>query len=92
MKGECVDAMEDEMFRLTSKDGNLAVEWTMQLEQDPVQILDAVMPLMSATCSATDNALERKRNMTVTVAYKRERQARMTGELMESVAGYDGVS
>lgn len=47
---------------------------------------------MSATCSATDNALERKRNMTVTVAYKRERQARMTGELMESVAGYDGVS
>ncbi|KAG2259660.1 hypothetical protein Bca52824_078954 [Brassica carinata] len=76
----------------------------MQLEQDPVQILDAVMPLylnsrilralqeMSATCSATDNALERKRNMTVTVAYKRERQARMTGELMESVAGYDGVS
>lgn len=45
MKGECVDAMEDEMFRLTSKDGNLAVEWTMQLEQDPVQILDAVMPL-----------------------------------------------
>lgn len=57
VKGECVDAIEDEMFRLTSKDGKLAVERTklevekpeisplMQFEQDPVQILDAMMPL-----------------------------------------------
>ncbi|KAJ1441356.1 ATP synthase, F1 complex, gamma subunit [Sesbania bispinosa] len=56
-----LDAMEDEYFRLTSKDGKLAVERDvmrrkkkkrddgcvplMQFEQDPVQILDAMMPL-----------------------------------------------
>ncbi|KAF3492588.1 hypothetical protein DY000_02057602 [Brassica cretica] len=45
---------------------------------------------MSAMCNATDNALELERNLTV--AYNRERQPRMTGELLESVAGDEGVS
>ncbi|XP_047334643.1 ATP synthase gamma chain, chloroplastic-like [Impatiens glandulifera] len=55
--GTCVDASEDEFFRLTSKEGKLSVErdkltrngenfnLNMQFEQDPVQILDAIMPL-----------------------------------------------
>ncbi|CAH2037483.1 unnamed protein product [Thlaspi arvense] len=122
VKGECVDAMEDEMFRLTSKDGKLAVERTkleaekpeisplMQFEQDPVQILDAMMPLylnsqilralqeslaselasrMSAMSNATDNAVELKKNLTV--AYNRQRQAKITGELLEIVAGAEAL-
>ncbi|VVA91461.1 unnamed protein product [Arabis nemorensis] len=120
--GECVDAMEDEMFRLTSKDGKLAVERTrieiekpeisplMQFEQDPVQILDAMMPLylnsqilralqeslaselasrMSAMSNATDNAVELKKNLTT--AYNRARQAKITGELLEIVAGVEAL-
>ncbi|KAJ4879358.1 hypothetical protein Rs2_36412 [Raphanus sativus] len=124
VNGECVDAMEDEMFRLTSKDGKLAVERTkvevverpemisplMQFEQDPVQILDAMMPLylnsqilralqeslaselasrMSAMSNATDNAVELKKSLTV--AYNRERQAKITGELLEIVAGAEAL-
>ncbi|CAN8312270.1 unnamed protein product [Cochlearia groenlandica] len=120
--GVCVDAIEDEMFRLTSKDGKLAVERRkieadnpeisplMQFEQDPVQILDAMMPLylnsqilralqeslaselasrMSAMSSATDNAIELKKNLTV--AYNRQRQAKITGELLEIVAGAEAL-
>ncbi|KAG7591809.1 ATP synthase F1 complex gamma subunit [Arabidopsis thaliana x Arabidopsis arenosa] len=122
VKGECVDAMEDEMFRLTSKDGKLAVERTklevekpeisplMQFEQDPVQILDAMMPLylnsqilralqeslaselasrMNAMSNATDNAVELKKNLTM--AYNRARQAKITGELLEIVAGAEAL-
>lgn len=124
VNGESVDAMEDEMFRLTSKDGKLAVERTkvevverpemisplMQFEQDPVQILDAMMPLylnsqilralqeslaselasrMSAMSNATDNAVELKKSLTV--AYNRERQAKITGELLEIVAGAEAL-
>lgn len=121
-KGECVDAMEDEMFRLTSKDGKLAVERTklevekpeisplMQFEQDPVQILDAMMPLylnsqilralqeslaselasrMSAMSNATDNAVELTKNLKT--AYNRQRQAKITGELLEIVAGAEAL-
>ncbi|KAF5818508.1 putative H(+)-transporting two-sector ATPase [Helianthus annuus] len=55
--GNSVDASEDEFFRLTSKEGKLAVERdksvgtsegflpNMEFEQDPAQILDALMPL-----------------------------------------------
>jgi len=56
VEGNCVDAAEDEVFFLTSKDGELAVESkteTMEpefinqltFEQDPAQILDALLPL-----------------------------------------------
>lgn len=55
--GNCVDASGDEFFRMTTKDGKLSVERdkvrenkkgflpNMEFEQDPVQILDALMPL-----------------------------------------------
>ncbi|KAM7492710.1 hypothetical protein LguiA_035631 [Lonicera macranthoides] len=116
--GKCVDASEDEFFRLTTKDGQLAVERdsvrakkegllpNMEFEQDPVQILDALMPLylnnqilralqeslaselsarMNAMRNATDNAVELKK--TLLNSYNRERQAKITGEILEIVAG-----
>ncbi|CAI5510667.1 unnamed protein product [Closterium sp. Naga37s-1] len=57
INGICVDAAEDELFRLTTKDGKFAVEretirtatpeftGVLGFEQEPVQILDALLPL-----------------------------------------------
>jgi len=57
INGNCVDAKNDEVFKLTSKDGEFAVErettevevsefdGSLIFEQDPVQILDAILPL-----------------------------------------------
>ncbi|XP_044472828.1 ATP synthase gamma chain, chloroplastic-like [Mangifera indica] len=123
VNGKCVDAMEDELFRLTTKEGKLIVERDsvivngeglsplMQFEQDPVQILDAMMPLylnsqilrslqesvasevaarMSAMSTATDNAVELKKNLSIT--YNRERQAKITCELLEIVAGAEALT
>ncbi|KAG5234737.1 ATP synthase gamma chain family protein [Salix suchowensis] len=81
MNGVSVDADGDEFFRLTSKEGKLALERDavrtekaelspiMQFEQDPVQILDALLPF-----------------------YNRERQAKITGELLEIIAGADALT
>ncbi|KAK7287535.1 hypothetical protein RIF29_00816 [Crotalaria pallida] len=123
VNGNCVDAMEDEFFRLTTKEGKLAVERDvvkrkrgeclplMEFEQDPVQIFDAMMPLylnsqilrglqesqtselaarMSAMSNATENATELKKNLSI--AYNRERQAKITGELLEIVAGAEALT
>ncbi|XP_040988153.1 ATP synthase gamma chain, chloroplastic-like [Juglans microcarpa x Juglans regia] len=124
VNGNCVDAMEDEFFRLTTKEGKFFVERErasvrakmelsplMQFEQDPVQILDAMMPLylnsqilkalqeslaselasrMNAMSNATDNAVELKK--TLSIAYNRERQAKITGELLEIVAGAEALT
>merc|ERR1719219_3343478 len=113
----------DEIFKLTSKDGAIAVEKEtvpaakakefapdMIFEQEPSQLLNAILPLylngqllrtlqesvaselasrMSAIQSATDNAkdlqgrLEREIN--------RARQAKITQELMEIIAGADAT-
>merc|ERR1719359_758702 len=113
----------DEIFKLTSKDGDIAVEKEkidpaapqqfapdMIFEQEPSQLLNAILPLylngqllrtlqesvaselasrMSAMQSATDNAkdlqgrLEREMN--------RARQAKITQELMEIIAGADAT-
>ncbi|KAK9811127.1 hypothetical protein WJX73_004808 [Symbiochloris irregularis] len=55
--GNCVDAAEDDLFKLTTKDGKLSIERektsvavgdlsnSLIFEQDPVQILDALLPL-----------------------------------------------
>ncbi|EPS59226.1 hypothetical protein M569_15583, partial [Genlisea aurea] len=118
VNGVCVDAAEDEFFRLTTREGKLTVERDafrtktadfspiLQFEQDPVQILDALLPLylnsqilralqeslaselaarMSAMSSATDNAVELKK--TLSLLYNRQRQAKITGEILEIVAG-----
>merc|ERR1711990_898544 len=113
----------DEIFKLTSKDGDMTVEKEkvpvaapaefvpdMIFEQEPSQLLNAILPLylngqllrtlqesvaselasrMSAMQSATDNAkelqgsLEREMN--------RARQAKITQELMEIIAGSSAV-
>ncbi|GAA0183779.1 hypothetical protein Leryth_022434 [Lithospermum erythrorhizon] len=122
INGTCVDAAEDELFRLTTKEGKLTVERDvvrtetvdfspiLQFEQDPVQILDALLPLylnsqilralqeslaselaarMSAMSSATDNAVELKKNLSM--VYNRRRQAKITGEILEIVAGAEAL-
>ncbi|GFZ12525.1 ATPase, F1 complex, gamma subunit protein [Actinidia rufa] len=122
VNGKCVDASEDEFFRLTTKEGKLIVERdtvrikreefspNLQFEQDPVQILDAMMPLylncqilralqeslaselaarMISMKSATENAVELKNNLSM--AYNRERQAKITGEILEIVAGAEAL-
>ncbi|NP_001312843.1 ATP synthase gamma chain, chloroplastic precursor [Nicotiana tabacum] len=122
INGNCVDAANDEFFRLTTKEGKLTVERDiirtkttdfspiLQFEQDPVQILDALLPLylnsqilralqeslaselaarMSAMSSATDNATELKKNLSR--VYNRQRQAKITGEILEIVAGADAL-
>lgn len=120
--GNCVDADGDEFFRLTSKEGKLSVERdievterkaflpNMQFEQDPVQILDALMPLylnsqilralqeslaselaarMNAMSNATDNAVELTK--TLSTSYNRVRQAKITNEILEIVAGAEAL-
>lgn len=120
--GNSVDASEDEFFRLTSKEGKLAVERdrmmtkrdgflpTMEFEQDPAQILDALMPLylnnqilralqeslaselaarMNAMSNATDNAVELKKSLSN--VYNRERQSKITNEILEIVAGAEAL-
>ncbi|RVW46054.1 ATP synthase gamma chain, chloroplastic [Vitis vinifera] len=122
VNGKCVDAAEDEFFRLTTREGKLTVERDvirtqtvefspiLQFEQDPVQILDALLPLylnsqilralqeslaselaarMSAMSNATDNAVELKKNLSM--VYNRQRQAKITGEILEIVAGADAL-
>ncbi|XP_062088424.1 ATP synthase gamma chain, chloroplastic [Humulus lupulus] len=123
INGVCVDAAEDEFFRLTTKEGKLTVERDsvrtetidfspiLQFEQDPVQILDALLPLylnsqilralqeslaselaarMSAMSNATDNASELKKSLSM--VYNRKRQAKITGEILEIVAGANALS
>ncbi|XP_057960631.1 ATP synthase gamma chain, chloroplastic [Malania oleifera] len=122
INGNCVDAAEDEFFRLTTKEGKLTVERDvmktetvkfspiLQFETDPVQILDALLPLylnnqilralqeslaselaarMTAMSNATDNAVELRK--TLSTVYNRQRQAKITGEILEIVSGADAL-
>ncbi|KAJ4828576.1 ATP synthase gamma chain 1, chloroplastic [Turnera subulata] len=123
VNGVCVDANEDEFFRLTTKEGKLTVEREtirtetpelspiLEFEQDPVQILDALLPLylnsqvlralqeslaselaarITAMTNASDNANELKK--TLSILYNRERQAKVTGELLEIVSGANAMA
>jgi F-type H+-transporting ATPase subunit gamma len=118
ISGNCIDAANDEVFKLTSNNGEFAVErdvlttetasfeGTIVFEQDPSQILDALLPLymnsqvlrafqesvaselaarMNAMSNASDNAKDLKKNLSG--IYNRKRQAKITGELIELVAG-----
>ena len=113
----------DEIFKLTSKDGNIAVEKEsvavaepkefapdMIFEQEPSQLLNAILPLylngqllrtlqesvaselasrMSAMQSATDNAKDLQARLEQEM--NRARQAKITQELMEIIAGADAT-
>ncbi len=60
--GRCVDAADDEIFKLTTKSGKFVVERekapietetldpSLIFEQDPTQILDALLPLYLNSC------------------------------------------
>ncbi|XWS19412.1 hypothetical protein CRYUN_Cryun31cG0013600 [Craigia yunnanensis] len=122
VNGVCTDATEDEFFRLTTKEGKPTVERDavrtetaefspiLQFEQDPVQILDALLPLyinsqilralqeslaseladrVSAMSNATNNAMELKK--TLSIFYNRQRQAKITGEILDIVAGANAL-
>lgn len=122
VEGNCIDAAEDELFRLTTLDGQLTVERdtvvtetaefdaSLLFEQDPVQILDALLPLylnsqvlrslqeslaselaarMQAMNNASDNAKDLGKR--ITQKYQRNRQAKITKELIELSAGAGAV-
>ena len=113
---------DDEIFRLTTRGGNFQVErqkvsaqvrsfpQDMLFEQNPVQILDALLPLylnnqllralqesaaselaarMTAMNNASDNASELIG--TLTLSYNKARQAAITQELLEVVAGAEAL-
>lgn len=114
-----IEQPEDEIFQLTTDDGKLDVKVEsleatpaatfpadMIFEQDPLQILNAILPLylngqilrmlqesvaselasrMSAMSNASDNAKELSKNLSLT--YNRGRQAAITQEISEIVAG-----
>ncbi|MGB0561987.1 MAG: F0F1 ATP synthase subunit gamma [Spirulinaceae cyanobacterium] len=113
---------EDEIFHLTSKGGHFAVEREavttemesfprdMIFEQDPAQILDALLPLylnnqllrglqesaaseLAARMTAMNNASENASDLikTLTLSYNKARQAAITQELLEVVAGAEAL-
>merc|ERR1711990_1171636 len=125
IEGNCIDAADDELFKLTTKEGEFAVEREttsldaeadgfdelLIFEQEPDQILDALLPLymngtvlralqeslaselaarMNAMNSASDNAKELKKNLTL--QYNRGRQAKIAGEIIEICAGASAAS
>lgn len=114
-----IEAPEDELFQLTTLNGKLGIKkeavpsaeaanfpTDMIFEQDPLQILNAILPLylngqilrvllesvaselaarMSAMSNASDNAKELGKSLNLT--YNRGRQAAITQEISEIVAG-----
>ncbi|HAZ46540.1 MAG TPA: F0F1 ATP synthase subunit gamma [Cyanobacteria bacterium UBA11369] len=113
---------DDEIFRLTTRGGNFQVErqkvttqmrnfpQDMLFEQNPVQILDALLPLylnnqllralqeaaaseLAARMTAMNNASENASELigTLTLSYNKARQAAITQELLEVVAGAEAL-
>jgi F-type H+-transporting ATPase subunit gamma len=102
--GKCVDAAEDEQVTTDTSGGEF--DAGLLFEQDPVQIIDALLPLymnatllrslqealaselaarMNAMNSASDNAAELKKKLTL--SYNRARQAMITNQIIEIVSG-----
>jgi F-type H+-transporting ATPase subunit gamma len=113
---------DDEIFRLTTRGGNFQVErekvttqvrslpQDMLFEQNPVQILDALLPLylnnqllralqesaaseLAARMTAMNNASDNAKELigTLTLSYNKARQAAITQELLEVVAGAEAL-
>lgn len=118
-----LEVADDEIFRLTTRGGQFQVErekvtsptqsfpQDMIFEQDPVQILDALLPLylnnqllralqesaaseLAARMTAMNNASENASNLigSLTLSYNKARQAAITQELLEVVAGADALT
>jgi len=117
-----LEVKDDEIFRLTSKGGVFGVERdtvTSEVEaypkdtifeQDPVQILDALLPLylnnqilralqeaaaseLAARMTAMNNASENASDLmdSLSMSYNKARQAAITQELAEVVAGANAL-
>jgi F-type H+-transporting ATPase subunit gamma len=119
-----LEVSDDEIFRLTTRGGYFQVErekvatpsptafpQDMLFEQDPIQILDALLPLylnnqilralqesaaselasrMTAMNNASDNAKELVKTLNLT--YNKARQAAITQEILEVVAGANALN
>lgn len=117
-----VEVQDDEIFRLITRGGKFQVErekvaaqtvtfpQDMIFEQDPVQILDSLLPLylnnqllralqesaaseLAARMTAMNNASENASELigTLTLSYNKARQAAITQELLEVVAGANAL-
>jgi F-type H+-transporting ATPase subunit gamma len=117
-----LEVMDDEVFRLTTRGGQFQVErervqtsvqalpQNMLFEQDPVQILNALLPLylnnqllralqesaaseLAARMTAMNNASENASTLisTLTLSYNKARQAAITQEILEVVAGAEAL-
>ncbi|MGK7874849.1 MAG: F0F1 ATP synthase subunit gamma [Xenococcaceae cyanobacterium] len=117
-----LEVKDDEIFRLTTRRGDFQVEREkvttevssfprdMIFEQDPVQILDSLLPLylnnqllralqesaaseLAARMTAMNNASENASELigTLTLSYNKARQAAITQELLEVVAGANAL-
>ncbi len=117
------EAADDEIFRLTTRSGQFQVERErvtsnikemprdMLFEQDPVQILDALLPLylnnqllralqesaaseLAARMTAMNNASENASDLIggLTLVYNKARQAAITQEILEVVAGAEALT
>ncbi|MBD2326531.1 F0F1 ATP synthase subunit gamma [Alkalinema sp. FACHB-956] len=118
-----LEVQDDEIFRLTVRGGDFQVErqkvttplqslpQDMIFEQDPVQILDALLPLylnnqllralqeaaaseLAARMTAMNNASDNAKSLigTLTLSYNKARQAAITQELLEVVAGASALN
>jgi F-type H+-transporting ATPase subunit gamma len=119
-----LEVQDDEIFRLTTRGGEFEVQrekmpatamaslpQDMIFEQDPVQILDALLPLylnnqllralqesaaseLAARMTAMNNASDNASTLisTLTLSYNKARQAAITQEIMEVVAGAEALS
>lgn len=124
ISGNCVDAADDEIFKLTTASGDLKVstektstETTQtnfegfMFEQPPNKVQESILPLyvdscvlralqeslaselaarMNAMGAACDNADELASNLNL--QYNRGRQSKITGEILEIVAGASASS
>ncbi|MCU0537329.1 MAG: F0F1 ATP synthase subunit gamma [Hydrococcus sp. Prado102] len=117
-----LEVQDDEIFRLITRGGKFQVErekvsaqmaafpQDMIFEQDPVQILDSLLPLylnnqllralqesaaseLAARMTAMNNASENASDLigTLTLSYNKARQAAITQELLEVVAGANAL-
>lgn len=117
-----LEVQDDEIFRLTTRGGDFQVErekvttpvvtfsQDMIFEQNPVQILDALLPLylnnqllralqesaaseLAARMTAMNNASENASELvgSLTLEYNKARQAAITQELLEVVAGANAL-
>ncbi|HIK35711.1 MULTISPECIES: F0F1 ATP synthase subunit gamma [unclassified Thermosynechococcus] len=117
-----LETADDEIFRLTTRGSHLEVNREkvtstlpalppdMIFEQDPVQILDALLPLylnnqllralqeaaaseLAARMTAMNNASDNAQALigTLTLSYNKARQAAITQEILEVVAGAEAL-